>query len=483
MTILVVDVGTSGVRAAVVGPEADVVAYRHQRVPALTPTAGVSELDAEALGRAALVAATEVMEQAGPVEAVGITAQRASTVLWDRATGRPLGPGIGWQDLRTVGACLVLAGRGIHLDPSQTATKVAHLLDAHDPDRSRAEDGELCVGTIDSWLAWVLSRGGLHVTDPSNAGVTGLVSREVDGWDGDVLDALRIPRAVLPTIVDSSGPLGPATALPGAPIIAGLAGDQQASLLGQGCVRPGMAKLTFGTGAMLDLTVGPTRPAFERKGPHGTYPVVAWRVAGQLEWGLEALALSAGSAVDWLVDLGVVPDAAASGPVADGCDDTDGAFFVPALAGLGTPVWDYGARGTLVGVSRSTGRAQLARAVLEGIAHRGADLVDAAEADAGVSLERVRVDGGMTANRTFLQALANATARPVEVSRVREATTLGAAFLAGLAVGTWSGWDEIEATWVSSDVVEPTGRLDRTRWRAAVERSRGWVPTLSGLSF
>ncbi len=477
MSILVIDVGSSGVRSSVVRPDATLTGYHHQVVRPSTPGAGVVELDGIALADAVLATARAALAEAGPVAAVGITAQRASTIVWDRATGVPVGPGIGWQDLRTVGPCLVAQGKGVRVGPNQSATKVVFLLDAADPRRTR----DLCAGTIDTWVAWVLSEGALHVTDPSNAGVTGLVDAQADDWDPAVLDVIGVPRSVLGDIVDSSGVVGVASALDGAPPIAGIVGDQQGSLIGQRCVLPGMAKITFGTGAMLDVCVGEDRPPWERRGPHGTFPIVAWRDRHRQVWGVEAIALAAGTAVDWLVDLGVLADAAESGPVAEGCDDSDGAYFVPALAGLGTPEWDYGARGTLVGVSAGTSRARLVRAVLEGIAHQGADLVDAAEADTGSTFESLRVDGGMTANTTFLQALANATHRPVEVSPEREATTLGAAFLAGLAVGTWSDWDDVASTWAPATVVEPTGRLDRARWRTAVERSRRWVPTLSAL--
>jgi len=299
-----------------------------------------------------------------------------------------------------------------------------------------------------------------------------------------VLEALRIPRAALPRIVDSTGQLGLATALPGAPPIASLVGDQQASLVGQGCVRPGLAKITFGTGGMLDVCVGPERPGFTRQGDHGTFPIVAWRQGGEATWGVEAIMLAAGTAVEWLRDdLGIVDTAEASHEVAAACASSDGVMFVPALLGLGTPRWDYGARGTLLGITRGTGRPQLVRAVLEGVAQRGADLVEAAEADRGLTLDRLRVDGGMSVNATFVQAVADATGRPVEVSPEREATTLGAGFLAGLAVGTWAGWDEVAASWRPRAVVEPRRALDRDRWREAVDRAAGWEPDLSAISF
>jgi glycerol kinase len=479
-SILVVDAGTSGLRAAVVRPDASVAAVHHRHVLPTSPAPGLVEFDPAATAEAALAVARAALAQAGPVAAVGITNQRASTVVWDRATGAPVGPGLGWQDLRTVGDCLVWQAEGLRFAPNESATKIAHLLDAADPERSR----DLCVGTVDTWIAWHLSGGGLHVTDQSNAAVTGLCGHDAEGWDATVLDALRIPRGALPAIVDSTGVVGAATALDGAPPIAALVGDQQASLAGQGCVRAGLAKITFGTGGMLDVCVGPERPAMARQGDHGTFPIVAWRRAGATVWGVEAVMLAAGANVEWLRDdLGVIASAGESHDVAAACDTSDGVVYVPALLGLGTPRWDYGARGTLLGVTRGTGRPQLVRAVLEGVAHRGADLVEAAEADTGMALPSLRVDGGMSGNPTFVQALADATQRTVEVSPEREATTLGAGLLAGLAVETWSGWDEVAAAWRPSAAVEPARALDRERWRAAVERAAGWEPDLSAISF
>ncbi len=480
MSILVIDVGTSGIRASVVRPDATIAVEEHRPLLPSTPEAGLVEFDAARMAELALELATAVLATAGPVEAVGVANQRASTVVWDRASGQPVGPGIGWQDLRTVGTCLVLQADGIHLAPNATATKAAYLLDLADPDRAR----DLCVGTVDSWLAWHLSEGALHVTDATNAAVTGLLRGDASDWDGQVLDALRIARSSLPTVLDTSGLVGPATALPGAPMIAALVGDQQSSLVGQACVSPGMAKITFGTGGMLDLNVGEQRPRFDRQGDGGCFPIVAVRRGGRTTWGVEAIMLSAGTNVEWLRDdLGLIDTAAASHAVASQCDETDGVVYVPALLGLGTPRWDYGARGALLGLTRGSGRPQIVRAVLEGIAQRGADLVDAAEADTGSRIPSLRVDGGMSDNPTFLQALADATQRSIEVSPVREATGLGAAYLAGLAVGTWGSWDDIAASWAPRATIEPGAALDRARWAAAVDRAAAWHPELSALTF
>ncbi len=484
MTILVIDVGTSGVRAAAVDGAGTVGNVHYVEVLPTSPAPAFVEFDATAMAGAVLDVAGAVLEAAGPVLGVGIANQRASTIVWDRTTGVPVGPGIGWQDLRTVGTCLALQAQGIQVAPNESATKLAMLLDLADPDRTR----DLCFGTVDTWVAWTLSGGALHVTDASNAGVTGLRD-DATTWNDTVLDALRIPRSVLPTVVDSSGIVGQASALAGSPPIAGIAGDQQASLIGQGCTRPGLAKVTFGTGGMLDCCVGDGRPTFARRGGAGTFPIAAWQRQGRITWGVEAIMLSAGSCVEWLRDdLGIITTAAESDTVAAGCSDTGDVWFVPALLGMGTPVWDFGARGTFIGITRGTGRPEMVRAVLEGIAHRGADLLEAAEADTGLAIASVRVDGGMSANTTFLDALADAVGRPVEVSPVLEATTLGAAYLAGMALGVWADEDEVAATWNPRRVVEPrVGDARRTttraRWLAARDRSLGTVPELSSLQF
>jgi glycerol kinase len=480
VSLLVVDIGTSSVRGSIVAPDATVTCTHRRAVLASTPSPGFVELDAPAVAAAVLAVAGAALAEGGPVDAVGITNQRSTAIVWDRATGEPVGPGIGWQDQRTVMMCLALQAQGLRLSPSSSATKLAFLLDTADPDRNR----DLCFGTVDTWVAWTLSAGSLHVTDLSNAGVTGLMRTDGSGWDEAVLDALRIPPSVLPTIVDSSAVVGAAEALAGAPPIAGIAGDQQASLIGQGCTRPGLAKMTFGTGGMLDLCVGPDRPAFEQRGAHGTFPIVAWRRQGRVTWGIEAFMLTAGQSVEWLRDdLGIIGDAAESEAVAASCDSTGDVWFVPALLGMATPAWDFGARGTLLGLTGGTGRAEVVRAVLEGVAHRGADLLESAEADGACRIPSLRVDGGMSANGVFVQALADACDRPVEVSPVLEATTLGAAFLAGMAVGTWAGEDEVAATWSPRVTVEPVARPDRARWRDACDRARGWIPELSALEF
>jgi glycerol kinase len=478
VSVLVVDVGTSGIRAAIVRDDTTVEHIHQQPFAPTTPFPGLVEFDATAMRDIVLGVARAALDAGGPVAAVGIANQRASTIVWDRQTGEPIGPGLGWQDLRTIVECLTLAAEGIRVAPNQSATKLGWLLDTFDPERTR----DLCFGTVDTWVAWVLSEGRLHVTDATNAAISGLQQADGSGWHRPLLERLRAPLAMLPTVVDSSGVVGEASALPGAPPIAGIAGDQHASLVGQCCVLPGLAKVTFGTGGMLDLCLGADQPG-EARLPHGTFPIIAWRAGGRTTWGVEAIMLSAGTSVDWLRDdLGLIATSAESHDLASQCATTDGVVFVPALLGLGTPHWDYGARGTLIGITRGTGRPQVVRAVLEGIAHRGADLVAAAEADTGMTIPNLRVDGGMSANPTFVQALADASGKPVEVSPVLEATTLGAAFLAGLAVGTWTLAD-LPSLWRPRVRVDPAGDLGRERWAEAVRRASQWIPDLSALDF
>ncbi len=478
---LVVDVGTSGLRAAIVHDDATIDHVHYRAFTPETPFAGLVEFDATAMANLVLDVAHAALRDGSPVGAVGIANQRASTIVWDRVTGVPIAPALGWQDLRTIGECMgARAEHGFALAPNQSATKLFWLLNTYDPDRSR----DLCFGTVDTWVAWTLSGRSLHVTDHTNAAVSGLLLADGSGWNPMILEAFDIPSSMLPTLVDSCGAIGEASALPGAPVIAAIAGDQQASLVGQGCVRPGMAKITFGTGGMLDVCTGPDAPVSANRSANGTFPIVAWSHEGRRTWGTEAIMLSAGTNVEWLRDdLGLITDSADSHDVAAQCETTDGVVYVPALLGLGTPQWDYGARGTLLGITRGTRRPQVVRAVLEGIAQRGADLVQAAEAQTRLSIPTLRCDGGMSVNPTFVQALANATGKPVEVSPTTDATTLGAGLLAGVAIGTWSTIDELANTWRPVTTVEPTARLDRTKWAEALRRAGSWYPELSALDF
>ncbi len=487
-SLLVVDVGTSGVRSAIVSADASVGRIHHETVLPSSPAPGLVEVDAARIAEVVRITAAAALAEVGSVAGVGIANQRATTIVWERRSGTPVGPALGWQDLRTVGVCLTLQGQGFRFPPNASATKLAAILDEVDPGRERAAE-ELCFGTIDTWVAWVLSDGALHVTDPTNAAVTALTDPSGSRWDERALEVLDIPASMLPSIVDSSGAIGEARALPGAPLLCGMAGDQQAALVGQGCTRPGLAKATFGTGGMLDQVTGRAAPGALDRSTAGTFPIVTWRRDGSSFYGVEAMMLSAGSCVEWLRDdLGVIPDAESSATVAAACQDTGDVWFVPALLGMATPVWDFGARGALFGITRGTGRPEIVRAVLEGVAHRGTDLLEAAEADSGLSVGSLRVDGGMSANPVFVQALADAIGRPVDLSATLEATTLGAGFLAGMAVGVWRDEDEIADTYRPACTVEPVrGDADRAtqrdRWLEARGRALQTIPELSAINF
>lgn len=475
-SICVIDVGTSSVRSARFGRDGVLGTPIDVPTPPATPADGVVTFDPIALRDAAVETATRVLAD-GPVAGVSIAVQRASTVVWDARTREALGPGLGWQDLRTVGRCLELRGEDVHLAPNTTATKAEWLLDQLGP----AERAHALVGTIDAWLVWCLTEGAVHATDATNAGVTGLFA---DGdWDAAVLDVLEIRSDSLPQIRDTIGSFGMATALPGAPEILAVVGDQQASMVGQGCVVSGRAKITFGTGGMLDL-VGPPELATSTITQAGCYPLIAWQENGRPQVGVEAIMLAAGSHLTWLRDgLGLVDDLSETDSLAASVDDADGVVFVPALSGLGTPYWDHGARGTLLGLSRGTTRAHVVRAVLEGIANRAVDLIEAAEQATGEAISELRVDGGMTRNDTFLGLLADAAQRTVVVSAEIEATARGAGLLAGVAAGWFVSVGEAGASSSSRLDVEPGGPVDRDRWAGAIERARGWIPELSALEF
>lgn len=486
MRTLVIDIGTSGLRSAVVTDEGRVVDMHHVPQPPASPAGGLVEFDAGAMWRAVLAVCERTMAS-GPVDAVGITNQRASTVVWRASTGEPIGPALGWQDLRTVGECIMArAQHGLALAPNQTATKVAWMLGNYIADEAGRGDDDLRIGTIDSWITWNLTNGECHVTDHTNAAVTGLTVASGRQWNPDTFDALGLHLHQMPTIVPSAGRVGEAHALPGAPPICALIGDQQSSLVGQGCIVPGRAKITFGTGGMLDLFTGDVAPTAARRGDGGTFPIVAFSRGDAIHYGTESVMLSAGTNVEWLVsDMGLLDDAPSSAAVAAGCPDTGGVVYVPALLGLGTPWWDYGARGALFGITRGTTRAHVVRAVLEGVAHRGADLIEAAEADSGIAVADVSIDGGMSRNAVFVQALADASGRPVRVCAITEATTLGAGFLAGCEVGQWSHLADAAALSAEAPRVEPLGEpgISRQQWRVAVDRTRGWIPELSSLDF
>jgi glycerol kinase len=478
---LAIDVGSSSVRAALVH-ESGLVTHVHQRpLTVRSPNPGEVELDASQIATVALDLARATLRDGGPCDAVGITNQRATTVVFDPTTSTPVGPALSWQDLRTVLDCLDLQAEGLFLAPNQSATKIKWLVES-----SGRPARDLRFATLETWIAWHLSRGDSFVSDRSNASVSGLVHTTLDGWDERVLTALGIDVATLPSLVDTMGSFGPASALDGSPPITALVGDQQASLFGQSCVRSG-AKITFGTGAVLDMVHGVSAPSSLRRFDSGCYPTVLRSRDGSVTWGVEGIVFSAGSCVQWLCDLGLLNTVEESDALAASVDSTDGVSFVPAFSGLGTPQWDFGARGGFFGLTRGSSAAHLIRAVLEGVAQRGADLLDAAESEVGTGLGEVRLDGGMSVNRFFVQRLADFSGRTVAVSSEREATSRGAGLMALVSAGHL-GLDDVERLWslgfVASPSMDSPAREDsRARWLDTIERAAVTIPELSAVSF
>jgi glycerol kinase len=478
---LAIDVGSSSLRTALVD-ESGLVTHVHQRpLSVRSPNPGEVELNATEIATVALDLARATLRDGGACDAVGVTNQRATTVVFDPTTSTPVGPALSWQDLRTVLDCLTLQAEGLFLAPNQSATKIKWLVNS-----SSRPARDLRFATLETWIAWHLSQGETFVSDRSNASVSGLVGTTLDGWDERVLDALDIDAAMLPSLVDTMGSFGRASALEGSPTITALVGDQPASLFGQSCVHSG-AKITFGTGAMLDVVHSASGPASMRRYDSGCYPTVLRSHDGDVTWGVEGIVFSAGSCVQWLCDLGLLNTVEESGALAASVDSTDGVSFVPAFSGLGTPRWDFGARGGFFGLTRGSGAAHLVRAVLEGVAQRGADLLDAAESEVGTGLGEVRLDGGMSVNRFFVQRLADFSGHTVAVSSEREATTRGAGLMALVSAGHL-GLDDVEKLWSPGFVAtpsmdSPTREDSRANWLDTIERAAGTIPELSAVSF
>ncbi|HUX04890.1 MAG TPA: FGGY-family carbohydrate kinase [Acidimicrobiales bacterium] len=482
MRALAIDVGTSSVRTGVVEPSGAVTHVHQGRLSISTPQPGEVELDALEIGALVRDLASRTLRDAGPCEVLGVTNQRATTVVFDPDSGTPVGPALGWQDLRTVLDCLTLQSEGLRLAPNQSATKIKWLVE-----HSGRTAEELRFATLETWITWLLSDRGSFVTDRSNAAVTGLVNANADAWDHEALTVLGIAPVMLAQIVDTMGAHATATALEGQPQITALVGDQPASLFGQSRVTSG-AKVTFGTGAMLDMVRGSQGPPTMTRFDSGCFPVVVRSQHGVATWGLEGIVLAAGACVEWLRDeLGLIGHADECESLAASIPSCDGVSFVPALSGLGTPYWDFGARGAFFGLTRGSTRAHLVRAVLEGIAHRGADLVDAAEAESMVELDEIRVDGGMSTNQLFVQMFADFTGRLVTVSSEREATTRGAGLMA-LVGGGHLSLGEVESLWKPAQRFTPRLSPDervavRAQWRESVARAAKTIPELSAVTF
>ena len=491
--ILALDQGTTSSRAIIFDAAGQPVSVAQHEYPQHFPQPGWVEHDPVDLWQSQAEVAIAALKQAGlqarDIAAIGIANQRETTLLWDRGSGKAVAPAIVWQDRRTAGRCAELratgrepairARSGLLLDPYFSATKLAWLLDSQPGLRARAEAGELAFGTVDSWLAWQLTGGVAHVTDASNASRTLLFDLDRGDWSDELLAEFGIPRTLLPKIVDSSGIFGEVRSLPelaGIPLAA-LIGDQQGALAGQGCFSAGLAKNTYGTGCFLLMHSGDRRP----EPAPGLLATVAERRQGKLRYAVEGGVFAGGAVVQWLRDgLGLFDHAGDIEALAASVPDSAGVCFVPAFAGLGAPHWDASARGSLFGLTRGTTRAHIARAALEAIALQVVDLVRTMEGGGGLHLAELRVDGGAAANNLLLQLQADLLGVPVVRPRITETTALGAAYLAGLAVGLWPDENALAGLWQIDRRFEPslpTANADalRLRWQEAVQRSRGWA--------
>lgn len=488
--ILSLDEGTTSARAALYDSQGRNIGMEALPFHCYYPRPGWVEQDAEEIWRAQMDAAARLLERLRipprEIAALGITNQRETTVVWDRATGRPVAPAIVWQCRRTADFCAELARgscaeeitarTGLVIDAYFSGSKIRWILDHVPGARERARSGDLLFGNIDTWLIWKLTNGRVHATDFTNASRTLLMNLETGDWDDSLLAVFDVPRAMLPRIVASSGVCGESAAehLGAAIPIAGIAGDQQAALAGQACFRNGFSKNTYGTGCFALLHTGARRPVSHNR-------LVATRAASPdatPQYAIEGSVFIAGAVVQWLRDrLGVIATAAESEPLAGSVPDTGGVYFVPAFVGLGAPYWDAAARGTLTGITRSTERAHIVRAALESIAYQTRDLAEAMEADSGERLSELRVDGGAAVNDFLMQFQADILGRPIVRPVDVETTALGAAYLAGIATGFWKGAGEVEGFWRAERRFEPAMSADQREslyagWKSAVVKCR-----------
>jgi glycerol kinase len=484
--LLAIDQGTTSTRAILFDRQGRRIAVAQRDLPQHFPQPGWVEHDARRIRDDALACVRDALRQAGlapsDVAALGITNQRETTVLWDRATGEPVHNAIVWQDRRTAAFCQQhqersewLASRtGLLLDPYFSATKIAWLLDNIGA-RTRAQRGELAFGTIDSWLLWHLTGGRVHATDATNASRTALFNLDTQDWDDELLDFFRVPRTLLPRVFDCAADFGhtDAALFGGAIAIGGIAGDQQAATIGQACFEPGMAKSTYGTGCFIVLNTGASwKPSRNR-----LLATMAYRLGGKATYAIEGSIFIAGAAVQWLRDsLHLIRTAGETEPLAQSLEDSGGVYLVPAFTGLGAPYWDPGARGALLGLTRDTGIAQIARATLEAVSFQTRDLLQAMAQDAVLPTE-LRVDGGMVVNDWLAQNLADIVQRPVVRPIVVETTALGAAYLAGLQAGVYGSLDDIAKLWEVERRFTPLMTAQRADalhagWQDAVRRVR-----------
>jgi len=487
--ILALDQGTTSSRTIVFDHAGSVVASAQKEFRQIFPKAGWVEHDATEIWATQLQTAKDVIAKAGltagDIAAIGITNQRETTLVWDRDSGVPIHNAIVWQDRRTAERCDQLKARGLTsvikrktglvVDAYFSGTKLEWILKNVAGARAKAKAGKLAFGTIDSWLVWNLTGGRVHVTDPSNASRTMLFNVRSGEWDEELLKLFGVPRSVLPTVASSSEVYGETTLFGGRVPIAGIAGDQQAALFGQACTQPGMVKNTYGTGCFMLMNTG-TKPIASK---NNLLTTVAWRIGNRTEYALEGSIFIAGAVVQWLRDgLGIIKSSSEVEALAAQVTDPDGVYLVPAFAGLGAPHWDQYARGLVAGVTRGTTAAHIARAALEGIAFQVADVLRAMEADAHIKLKELRVDGGASANNLLMQFQSSLLGVPVVRPRVTETTALGAAYLAGLAVGYWKDQKQIAAQWqvdrrFTPAMKPPERKRLEAGWRKALDRARG----------
>jgi glycerol kinase len=490
-SVLAIDQGTTSSRAILFGHNGRPLASAQQEFEQIYPRPGWVEHDPEAIWSTQLAVAQEAVKQVGgpdDVAAVGVTNQRETTILWERDTGKPVANAIVWQSRVTAKICdrlkadghepLFREKTGLVVDAYFSGTKIKHLLDTIDGLRGRAERGEVLFGTVDSFLIWRLTGGKRHVTDYSNASRTLIYNIHTRDWDDELLTILDIPRAMLPEVVPNSGIVGETEpSLFGRAIpIAGMAGDQQAATLGQGCFEVGEAKNTYGTGCFLLLNTG-NKPVASQ---HGLITTIGWGIGDKVTYCLEGAIFVAGAVIQWLRDeLKLLGTAAESEQLAQSVSDTGGVYLVPAFTGLGAPHWNQDARGTIVGLTRGTNRAHLARAALESMAYQTKDVLDAMQQDSGVALKALKVDGGAAANDFLMQFQADVLGVPVRRPVVQETTALGAAYLAGLAVGIWQDRRDVLANWALDREFTPSMPKEEAarrhaRWQDAVRRSLDW---------
>ena len=491
--LLALDQGTTSSRAIVVDQAGAVVALAQRETRQIFPQAGWVEQDPLDIWQTQLDCAREALVSAGAsaadVAAIGITNQRETTLVWDRRSGEPICNAIVWQDRRTAGLCDKLKAQGLEalftgrtgllLDAYFSGTKLRWLLDQVSGARARAEAGELCFGTVDSWLIWKLTGGRIHATDATNASRTLLFNIHNCEWDDKLLGLLRVPQSMLPLVVASSSIVAETSPeLFGRSIpIAGVAGDQQAALFGQRCVVPGMVKNTYGTGCFMLMHTG-ERPVDSHK---GLLTTVAWQLGERVEYALEGSVFIAGATIQWLRDgLGIIKSSGEVQALASQVPDNGGVYLVPAFAGLGAPHWDPYARGTIVGLTRGSSAAHVARAALESIAYQTGDILDAMQVGSAIGLKELRVDGGAAKNDLLMQFQADILNVPVVRPQQVESTALGAAYLAGLSIGYWREGAQIDAQWKAERLFEPRMQADqrdrlRVHWRRAVARAQEWA--------